>query len=118
MVVRVLLLLLLLPSLGAPEPPPLTLRLVPLVGYQPLHVRATLIIEPNYLNREVCLTWDSGAACWTLNGQYEARIQYRDLPSPHRGFETGVYTVRAKLFRVGVPNVVSLAQTITVIQSE
>ena len=118
MIVRFLLLFLLLPSLAAPEPPPLILRLVPQVGYRPLQVQATLIIEPNYLNRGVCLSWDTGGACWSLNGQYEARIQSRDLPGPHYAFETGVYTVTVTLLRVGAPNVVIPAQTITVLHRE
>ena len=118
MVIRFLLLFLLLPSLATPEPPALTLQLIPQVGYRPLRVQAKLIIEPNYLNRGVCLSWDIGAACWSLNGQYEARLQFRDLPAPHYGFDTGVYTVVAELLRSGARNVVIPAQTITVLHRE
>ena len=61
-------------------PPAVTLTLSPLVGYAPLTTIATIRIDPNYENREVCIQWDDsdgpvGRGCWQLDGQYAAITQ-------------------------------------------
>ena len=115
--------LLTLTSPVASEPPPLALHLTPHVGYAPLQVQARLLVEPNYLNRTLCLMWirkessDEGAACWEVNGQYAARAHYRTLPAPHYGFPFGTYAIQASLVRSGVPGIVLQVQHIRVLES-
>ena len=79
--IRLLLLLLLLATAApaAQQPPALSLSLNPQVGYQPLTVAARILVEPNYLNRGICVVWESpiysGAGCWEIEGQYAKRAQ-------------------------------------------
>jgi len=57
-----------------------TLRMSPQQAFEPATVRATVTLEPNYLNQVLCLSWDSqdgemGQNCRTLDGQYEPKTR-------------------------------------------
>lgn len=84
----------------ASAPAPLKLVIYPTVSFAPSTLKATITVEPNYLNRAVCLVLDSenyvGDSCWELDGQYAAKTRtywYKDLPA-------GEYEIRAVLTQV------------------
>ena len=98
-----LLLLLLLASPSAQQP--ITLSLNPQIGYRPLNVTARISVEPHYLNRGICIVWESdvysGAGCWQVEGQYAPRTHVytiKNLPAVGDGSTT--YTVWAELITV------------------
>ena len=106
-VIRLLLLLLLLATAApaAQQPPAISLSLKPQVGYRPLNVAARIVIEPHYLNRGVCIVWESsiysGAGCWQVEGQYAPRAHTYTIKNLQTPVDvTTVYTVRAELITV------------------
>lgn len=76
------------------------LVLTPHTGFEPLSVRVTLTIEPNYQNRSVCVRWEgplSGAGCWGVEGQYAPRTHVYLI----NALPVGEYRVQAQLIQVG-----------------
>lgn len=66
------------------------LSVSPQTGFAPLSVRAKITIEPNYLNRMLCLVWEGetygGSSCWQVEGQYAAKTHWyiiHNLPMGH-----------------------------------
>ena len=97
--VRILLILSILavPTAAASEPSPISLHLNPEVGFYPTTVYARIIVEPDYVNRGICVVWISeekvydGAGCWSIEGQYAAKVHFY----PIKHIPVGVYNVRA-----------------------
>ena len=108
------------PSPSAQSPSPLTLTLHPQIGYRPLTVTATVRIEPHYLNRGVCVVWESpvysGAGCWQLEGQYARRTHTYTIKSLPAIGESTAYTVWAELITVRARHV-TLSQPVQVLNT-
>lgn len=101
---RLLLTVLCLLSLTSPartEPTPLQLHLTPHEAFYPTTIQAKLVVEPHYLNRMVCLAWESQEAgskssCWQVEGQYAAKVYDHEL----KHLQPGEYQVMASVIRV------------------
>ena len=122
--IRLLLLLLLLATAApaAQQPPAISLSLNPQVGYRPLTVAARILIESNYLNRGVCIVWESniysGAGCWQVEGQYAPHAYTYTIKSlPAVKDSTTEYSVWVELITVR-HRTTTPAQTIRVIDRE
>lgn len=91
--------LLLLMLAGSPERVALTVT--PQVTSTPATIRTKITIQPDYLAREVCVSWNSedgeaGSHCWPHNGEYEHKTAFYNilLHTP------GTYVIQATLLRV------------------
>jgi len=90
----------------------INLRVSPRHGFEPLTVRATIVIEPNDLNTEWCLSWDSddgeaGGTCRTMEGQYASKtteILVERLPAGTYRFQASVNS-RVRINRTAVVDV-------------
>lgn len=71
----------------------LTLSVTPNTGFSPLWVRAKVTVEPNDLNRMVCLAWPDGSSCYTIDGAGAAVTHYFKIKLESPGSHTFVASV-------------------------
>lgn len=81
--------------------PVITLTVNVFQGFEPLTSKATITTQPNYLNTEVCVVWNSdvgnaGFSCWPHQGQDIPKTEYYTL----KRLPAGTYIVQAIVKRV------------------
>lgn len=90
--------------------PPISLKVTPRQAFEPVTIRSTVTVEPNYLNTAVCLMWDSedgqgGMDCRPLEGQYAPKTFYFENKDTRGGdyvFTAAVYQGLTWVYSVGV----------------
>lgn len=83
---------------SAPAEIPLSLQITPQQGFEPLFLRATVHVQRNYLNTQMCLAWDSeegeaGLNCRPLEGQYAVQTFTIEIPT----LSAGEYEFQARV---------------------
>lgn len=93
---------------------PVELAVTPQTGMAPLAVRLTMTVEPNALNRKLCVDWDServsGSHCESMDGADFPRTTHKAL-----ALSAGSYTFHATIYRVDNTTVFSKLVTVDVV---